>query len=114
MPPIPDAARQQLIIDAVRPLAANPDLRARILELRRAHDRIIDEVSADTLLDAYGVVDTSKAKSVVESWRAYLDEHRSEITAIQLLAEAKRAAGIVRRHQGTRRPHRPAALQLDA
>ena len=85
----PDAVRQQLIIDAVTPLAANPDLRARILELRRAHDRVIDEVSADVLLDAYGVVDTSKAKSVVESWRAYLDEHRAEITAIQLLTEAK-------------------------
>jgi len=84
-----DAARQQLVIEAVRPLAANPDLRARILELRRAHDRIIDEVSADTLLDAYGVVDTGKAKWVVESWRAYLDEHRAEITAIQLLTEAR-------------------------
>ena len=84
----PDAARQQLVVDAVRPLAANPELRDRILELRRAHDRIIDEVSADTLLDAYGVVDPGKAKSVVESWRVYLDEHRSEITAIQLLAEA--------------------------
>jgi type I restriction enzyme R subunit len=84
-----DAGRQQLVIDAVRPLAANPDLRARILELRRAHDRVIDEVSADTLLDAYGVVDASRAKSIVESWRAYLDEHRSEITAIQLLAEAR-------------------------
>lgn len=85
----PDEARQQLIIDAVKPLAANPDLRARILELRRTHDRIVDEVSADVLLDAYGVVDTSKAKTVVESWRTYLDEHRAEITAIQLLTEAK-------------------------
>lgn len=85
----PDAARQQLIIDAVRPLAANPELRTRILELRRAHDRIIDEVSADTLLNAYGTVDTSKAKSVVESWWSYLEEHRSEITAIQLLSEAR-------------------------
>lgn len=85
----PDAARQQLIVDAVRPLASNPDLRSRILELRRAHDRVIDEVSADALLDAHGVVDPSKAKSVVESWRAYLDEHRSEITAIQLLTEAR-------------------------
>lgn len=85
----PVEARQQLIIDAVKPLASNPDLRARILELRRAHDRVVDEVSADVLLDAYGVVDTSKAQSVIESWRAYLDEHRAEITAIQLLTEAK-------------------------
>ena len=85
----PAAARQQLIVEAVRPLASNPDLRSRILELRRAHDRVLDEVSADTLLDAHGVIDTSKAKSIVESWRAYLDEHRSEITAIQLLTEAR-------------------------
>jgi type I restriction enzyme R subunit len=85
----PDAVRQQLIIDAVKPLASNPDLRARILELRRVHDRVVDEVSADVLLDAYGVVDTGKATSVIESWRAYLDEHRAEITAIQLLTEAK-------------------------
>lgn len=85
----PAEARLQMIIDAVKPLASNPDLRARILELRRAHDRVVDEMSADVLLDAYGVVDTSKARSVIESWRAYLDEHRAEITAIQLLSEAK-------------------------
>ena len=85
----PEAARQQLVIDAVRPLASNPDLRARILELRRAHDRVIDEVSADELVDAYGVVDTSRAKSIVESWQAYLEQHRAEITAIQLLSEAR-------------------------
>ncbi len=85
----PDAVRQQLIINAVRPLASNPDLRARILELRRTHDRVVDEVSADVLLDAYGVVDISKATYVIESWRDYLDDHRTEITAIQLLSEAK-------------------------
>ncbi len=83
------AAVQQLLDAAVRPLAANPLLRQRILELRRAHDRIIDEVSVDTLEDAYGVIDTSRAQSIVESWQTYLDEHRDEITAIQLLAEAR-------------------------
>ncbi|GAA4628651.1 type I restriction-modification enzyme R subunit C-terminal domain-containing protein [Cellulomonas oligotrophica] len=77
-----------LVERAVEPLAANPALRARIVELRQAHDRVIDE-NADTLIDAYGVVDPDRARSLVESWRAYLDEHRSEITAIQLLADAK-------------------------
>ena len=80
---------QALLDAAIEPIAANPDLRNRILELRATHDRTIDEVSRDTLIDAHGVVDTSRAKSVVESWRAYLDEHRAEITAIQLLAEAR-------------------------
>ncbi|MFN8074234.1 MAG: DEAD/DEAH box helicase family protein [Kineosporiaceae bacterium] len=80
----------ELVEKAVTPLAANPELRARILELRRSHDRIIDE-SADVLLDAYGVVDADRARSIVESWSAYLAEHRSEISALQVLSEARAA-----------------------
>ena len=85
----PDAAVQQLLDRAIEPLAANPELRNRILELRRAHDQIIDEVSVDVLLDAHGVVDTDRARSVVESWSQYLAEHRDEISAIQLMTEAR-------------------------
>ena len=85
----PEAAIQRLLDGATRPLAANPELRGRILELRATHDRVIDEVNTDTLIDAGGVVDTNRARSVVESWQAYLDEHRDEITAIQLLGEAR-------------------------
>jgi len=51
-------------------------------------DHTIDEVNRDTLIDAHGVVDTSHARSVVDSRRTYVAEHRAEITAIQLLAEA--------------------------
>lgn len=80
---------QELLDTAIEPIAANPELRTRIIELRRAHDRVVDEVSADTLVDAYGVVDADRAKAVVEDWQAYLDEHRAEITAIQLVEEAK-------------------------
>lgn len=85
----PAAAIHELLDEAIQPLAANPELRARILELRATHDRIIDEVNVDTLIDAHGVVDTTRAKSIVESWRAYLTDHRDEITAIQLATEAQ-------------------------
>jgi type I restriction enzyme R subunit len=85
----PATAVQQLLDAAIKPLAANPELRNRILELRATHDRVIDEVNADTLVEAGGVIDTSRARSIVDSWRAYLDEHRDEITAIQLLGEAR-------------------------
>ena len=85
----PDQARRDLLERAVEPIAGRPDLRTRLLELRATHDRVIDEVSVDTLLDAHGVVDTSRAKSVVESWMQYLLDHRDEITAIQLVTEAK-------------------------
>ncbi len=88
------AAVQQLLDAAVRPLAANPALRQRILELRASHDQVIDEVSVDVLLDARGVVDVERAQSVVESWRAYLDEHRDEIAALQLLYSQPRSARV--------------------
>lgn len=87
--PDPAAAVTQLLERAIEPLAANPELRARIMELRTAHDRVIDEVSRDRLIDAHGVVDTSRARSIVESWSEYLVEHRDEITAIQLVQEAR-------------------------
>lgn len=74
---------------AITPLAGNPDLRARIMELRITHDQIIDDINADELLDARGVVDPERAKSLVEDWTEYLQSHRDEITAIQLMEEAK-------------------------
>jgi type I restriction enzyme R subunit len=53
---------------------------------------VIDEVSVDQLLDAHGVGDTDRARSVVQSWRQYLDEHRDEITAWQVLYSRPGAA----------------------
>lgn len=78
----------ELVETAIEPIAASPELRNRILELRRAHDRIIDEVSRDELLEASGVIDTNRATSIVKSWRNYLNEHRDQIAAIQLAYEA--------------------------
>ncbi len=83
--PDAESAVQQLIDDAVRPIAANPDLRARILQFRAQHDQVIDEVTVDELLDAHGVPDTDRAKTVVESWQKYLVDHQDEITALHIL-----------------------------
>jgi type I restriction enzyme, R subunit len=45
-------------------------------------------VSSDELVEAVGVVDVGRAQSIVESWQAYLDDYRDEITAIQMGYEA--------------------------
>ena len=93
----PERVVEAMVEQAVTPLAANPDLRARIMELRRTHDQIVDEVNADELIDAYGVVDPERARSLVEDWTAYLLEHRDEITAIQLMDEARSRPALARR-----------------
>lgn len=90
----PDDVRQRLVDEAVRPLASNPALRQRILDLRVTHDQVVDEVSVDVLLSAHGVVDTERARSVVESWQKYLEDNRDEITALQMLYEQPRSSRI--------------------
>jgi type I restriction enzyme R subunit len=79
------AAVRELIIEAVSPLAGNPPLRSRILEIRSSHDLVIDENTQDTLLDAYGVVDHDRAQDIVTSWREYLETHKDEIAALHVL-----------------------------
>ena len=78
-------AMKEFICELVTPLAENAPLRQRLLEIRQSHIIWVDEVSKDVLLSAGGVVDTAKARSLVESWLQYLEDNRDEITAIQML-----------------------------
>jgi type I restriction enzyme, R subunit len=77
------SAVHDLVVQAVRPLAENGELRRRLLEIRRAHDVYWDEVNRDKLLQAAARDPRLRAEEVVTSWRAYLEEHREEITAIE-------------------------------
>jgi type I restriction enzyme R subunit len=78
----------------ITPIASNPQLRQRILEIRASHDLIFDEGNKDELLDARGVVDTKKAKSLVESWIKYIEDNKNEITAIQMLYSKPKSVTI--------------------
>ena len=103
-------AMTDFIADLVKPLAGSVDLRNRILELRKSHDLIFDEGNKDELLDAHGVVDTSKAKSLVESWIKYIQDNKDEITAIQMLYSKPKNVNITYQEikelgERIRRPH---------
>jgi type I restriction enzyme, R subunit len=82
-------AMRDVIADAVEPLASNPELRQRILDIRRQHTTY-DEVNPDVLLSAEAVTDTDAARRIVDSWHAYLEANRDEITALQLRQEGRR------------------------
>ena len=80
------AARKTLFDDAIAPLAHNPELRQRILDVRRSYEQLIDEVSADELVSAgYSVDATERARATIDSFRQFIDEHRDEIAALQIL-----------------------------
>jgi type I restriction enzyme R subunit len=78
----------------VTPLAGNPKLRERLIQIRASHDRVIDEVSVDTLVTAHGVVDLSKCRDVVASWRKFIEDNKDEITLIQVLYSQPKDAKI--------------------
>lgn len=78
-------AIRNFLDELLKPIQSNPELRQRILDIKKSHELIIDENSRDVLLDAKGIVDTSKAKNIVESWKQYVEENKNEITAIQLI-----------------------------
>ncbi|MDG4833605.1 DEAD/DEAH box helicase family protein [Solwaraspora sp. WMMD1047] len=84
----PDAVRD-LAADALRPLAAKPELRERILEIRQAHLITIDEVNPDQLLAAARVPPEQRVRSTGQDFHADTEEHRDGITALQINFEMR-------------------------
>ena len=78
-------ARSQLLENAAKPLATNPDLRQRLVDVHRSYEQTIDIVSDDSLIAA-GFSD-DQAMSIVKSFQEYIEENRDEITALQVLYE---------------------------
>ena len=85
----PERAVRDLIEQAVQPLAAQPPLRARLLEMRRAKDILYDENGTDELLRAGAAVeDKETATATVRDWRRYIADNRDEIAAMSLAFSA--------------------------
>ncbi len=79
-------ARKDLAEAAARPLAANPELRQRLIDIRRAYEQTIDTVSQDQLIEAGFSADaTDRARTLVQSFQEFIALHRDEITALQVL-----------------------------
>jgi len=71
---------------ALEPLATNPDLRNAILDVRKSYEQTIDEVSKDEVLFAgHSAEAREKASVLVTSFREYIEEHKDEIRALQVL-----------------------------
>ena len=87
-------AMRDFVDRLITPIAGNPQLRKRLLEIRATHDRIIDEVSTDRLIMAGGVIDYDKCRHLVTSWKAFIEEHRDDIGLLQVLYSQPQGAKI--------------------
>ena len=76
-------AEKELLGAAAKPFAANPELRQRLIDIHQAYEQTIDAVSQDTLVRAE--FSDAEADDLTRSFRDYIEEHRDEITALQIL-----------------------------
>jgi type I restriction enzyme, R subunit len=80
------ATATAMLTQALEPLATNPDLRNAILDVRKSYEQTIDEVSKDEVLFAgHSVEARAKASALVSSFREYIEEHKDDIRALQVL-----------------------------
>ncbi|MGH9686294.1 MAG: type I restriction-modification enzyme R subunit C-terminal domain-containing protein [Candidatus Acidiferrales bacterium] len=79
-------AATALLTEAAKPIAANPALRNKLVELKKSFEQTIDTVSKDQVLESGFSADArEKAKSIVESFEQFIRENQDEITALQIL-----------------------------
>ncbi|MBV9008150.1 MAG: restriction endonuclease subunit R, partial [Verrucomicrobia bacterium] len=80
------SASEKLAKEAATVIATNPDLRKKILDIQRAADQTIDTVSQDRLLFAGADAKTTEAaRDTIKSFRDYIEQHKAEIEALQIL-----------------------------
>ncbi|MGQ0656801.1 MAG: type I restriction endonuclease subunit R [Chromatiales bacterium] len=76
---------EQVRADAVKPLY-DPKLRELILTLKQQNEQVIDNVTQDELIDAgFSEAARERAKRLVTNFEQFIQQHKDEITALQIL-----------------------------
>ncbi len=89
------AAAQQMIAEAIQPLAGNPDLREKLVDIRRSYEQVIDTASRDRVVSVEFSVDAiDRARTQVESWKQFIEDHKDEITALEALYSQPYGGGL--------------------
>ena len=73
-----------LLREAIRPFAS-PALREQLLKMKQKPDMVLDTVTQDSLLSAGFAEGSDRAKGLVQSFEAFIAQHKDEITALQIL-----------------------------
>ncbi|MBB3332734.1 type I restriction enzyme R subunit [Halomonas campaniensis] len=76
------AVEQELMDEACQPFD-KPALRTLLKEIKQKRDIVIDEVTTDALVHAD--FDHQRAEQTITSFKAFIEENRDELTALQIL-----------------------------
>ncbi|MGW8729148.1 DEAD/DEAH box helicase family protein [Streptomyces sp. NPDC055808] len=88
-----DKAAHALVVSAVAPLTASPDLRKLIIEIRRDKDYVMDETTAVAVTDLHAIPREERAREEVNRWSRLLTEQRDKIAAISIALSSPRSVG---------------------
>ncbi len=89
-----DAVERAAMTAALKPFL-NPQLRNTIIRVKAAAEQVFDEVNRDTLVRAeFDAAALANARSVVTSFKAFIEEHKDEIEAIRILYSRPYRAGL--------------------
>jgi len=89
-----DQAEAELVQTALRPFH-NPRLRDLLFNLKRSHEQVIDEITQDRLLQAgYDANALARAQSLVTDFKDFIEKHKDELEAIQILYSRPHKAGL--------------------
>ena len=81
-----EKAAKALLEQAAKPLAANPPLRNKLIEIKKSFEQTIDAISKDEILEAgYSEAARDRARSVVQSFEQFIRDNKDEVTALQVL-----------------------------
>lgn len=84
-PALFEKTRAQLALEAAKPFD-EPQLRSAITDARKEADQVIDVVTVDKVIDqGFDPAAKEKAEGLVREFRDYIDQHRAEIGALQIL-----------------------------
>jgi len=81
----PDTGTPASVQQAVKPLM-EPKLRELLADVKRKNEIVIDHVSQDQVIEAgFSAASLARARSIVQSFERFIEEHKDEITALQVL-----------------------------
>jgi type I restriction enzyme R subunit len=89
-----DQVQGEMMAAALNPLH-DPRLRELLINLKRSHEQVIDEVTQDELLHAgFDAHALEKAQALITSFRDFIEQHKDELEAIQILYSRPYQAGL--------------------
>ncbi len=86
---------KRLIEEAVQPIAGNAALRQKLIDVRRSYEQVMDTATKDKVISGeFSREAADRAREQTQSFRQFIEDHKDEITALQVLYSQPYGGGL--------------------